>query len=810
MSILGNRVTRTEDRKLLTIGGSYVADLELPGAAWVVYARSTTAHGRIRLVEAGDARSAPGVLDVVTAADVDLPPLCPPMEDLHPGMVRPWLAGEVVRYVGEPVAAVVAETRAQAVDAAELVTIDYDPLPVVVDPEAALSGDVLLWPELGTNVAHHLGETGDGAQAGDSVLFEGCEVVVRQRINNQRVAPCPLEVRSVVARWEEGGRLSFWASTQAPHGLRDGLARHFGLDAAQVRVVAPDVGGGFGAKGSPYPDEILVAWLARRVDRPLRWLETRSESMVALGHGRGQVQYVELGGSRDGRVTAYRLTVVQDAGAYPDIGAFLPELTRVMLTGVYDIARAAFSSRSVVTNTTPTVAYRGAGRPEAAAAIERAMDCFAAEVGMDPAELRRRNLVPAHAFPYTTPTGTTYDIGDYAGALDRLLVAGDYAGLRREQQRRRQAGAPCQLGIGLSAYVEITNGVPGGEFGSVEVHTDGTATVLTGTSPHGQGHATAWSMLVSEALGVPMDAVTVVHGDTDRVTRGIGTFASRSLQTGGVAASQAAGAVVERARALAADLLEADPADVVLDRAGQRFHLAGAPYAPGRSRTWGELASAAATGRGAPGPGEGGPPGSGGRDRPAAGGGSTRTRMPDDRLAAEVDFEPPGATFPFGAHMAVVEVDTETGQVVLQRLVAVDDAGRLVNPLLAEGQVHGGLAQGVAQALMEEVRYDEDGNPLTANLADYAFITSGDLPSFETIHMETPTPLNELGAKGIGESGTIGSTPAVHNAVVDALSHLGVRHVDMPASPERVWLAITSAPPRSSAPRHGDLRSSGP
>lgn len=793
MSILGNRVARTEDLRLLSSGGSYVADLDLPGAAWVVYIRSTTAHGRIRRLDGAEARAAPGVLDVVTGADVDLAPLPPAMDCFHPGMVRPWLAGDVVRYVGEAVAAVVAETRAQAMDAAELVVVDYDPAPAVVDPEAALSGDVLLWPELGTNVAYSLG------QPDDPTLFEGCEVVIRQRITNQRVAPCPLEGRSVAARWEPDSRLSLWASTQAPHGLRDGLAQRLGLDAGQVRVVAPDVGGGFGAKGSPYPDEILVAWLARRVKRPLRWVETRSESMVALGHGRGQVQYAELGGSRDGRAEAYRLTVVQDAGAYPDIGAFLPELTRVMLTGVYDIARVGFSSRSVVTTTTPTVAYRGAGRPEAAAAVERAMDCFAAELGMDPAEVRRRNLVPSRAFPFTTPTGTTYDSGDYAGALDRVLEAAGYAGLRRDQQHRRQAGSQRQLGIGMSVYVEITNGVPGGEFGSVEVHPDGTATVLTGTSPHGQGHDTAWSMLVSEALGLPMEAITVVHGDTDRVARGIGTFASRSLQTGGVAARQAAAAVVERARSLAADLLEADPADVVLDPEGRRFHVAGAPASPDRSRSWAELAAAASDG-GSAGRDHEGRVLAGVRDQPAAGGGSTRTRLPEGRLAAEVDFEPPGATFPFGAHLAVVEVDTETGRVVVQRLVAVDDAGKLVNPLLAEGQVHGGLAQGVAQALMEEVRYDEDGNPLTASLADYSFVTAADLPSFETIHMETPTPLNELGAKGIGESGTIGSTPAVHNAVVDALSHLGVRHVDMPTTPERVWRAITSATRPGSGP----------
>jgi carbon-monoxide dehydrogenase large subunit len=406
-----------------------------------------------------------------------------------------------------------------------------------------------------------------------------------------------------------------------------------------------------------------------------------------------------------------------------------------------------------VTNTTPVVSYRGAGRPEATAALERAVDLFAAEIGMDPAEVRRRNLVPADAFPFTTPTGATYDVGDYGRALDLVLEASGYAELRKEQARRRETGEVRQLGIGLSIYVEITNGVPGSEYASVEVRENGTALVRTGTSPHGQGHGTAWAMLVGEALGLPIEAVEVVHGDTDVVPRGVGTFGSRSLQVGGVSAHQAAEQVVDKARQLAATLLEADPADVVLDKVGQRFHVAGTPAV---SKSWGELFR------------EAGPAG----------------------LSAEAEFTPSGATFPFGAHVAVAEVDTDTGKVTLERLVAVDDAGRILNPLLAEGQIHGGLAQGAAQALLEEVRYDEDGNPVTGNLADYTFVSATELPSFETFPMETPTPINELGAKGIGESGTIGSTPAVQNAVVDALSHLGVRHVDMPATPERVWQAI--------------------
>ncbi len=817
MSFLGNRVLRKEDPALLTVGGTYVEDLELAGAGAVVYLRSSGAHARLGRIDVTAARAAPGVLDVVTAAEVDLMALPPEVPNLHPGMVRPWLAEGVVRFVGEPIAAIVAETRAEAIDAAGLVVVDYQPLAVVVEPAGALGGGVLLWPDLGTNVCWNIGSNATGKR------LAGYPVMVRQRVLNQRVAPCPLEVQASAASWE-GGRLTFWMSTQAPHAMRDALAKALGLDPDRVRVIAPDVGGGFGAKASAYPENLLVAWLARRVGRPLRWVEDRSESMVALGHGRGQIQDIEIAGTREGRVLAYRLSVLQDAGAYPGVGAWLPTLTKVMLTGVYDIATVGFEARSVVTNTTPMTSYRGAGRPEAAAAIERAMDCFAADIGMDPAEVRRRNLISANAFPFRTPTGTVYDVGDYGGALEAVLEAADYEGLRVEQRRRREAGDVVALGIGLSVYVEITNGLPDGELGAVEVLPSGKVRVSTGTSPHGQGHVTAWAMLVGDTLGLPMEDIEVTHGDTAAVARGVGTFASRSLQTGGVAARQAAVQVVERARRLAADLLEADPADVVLDPAGGRFHVAGAPAAA--SCSWAALAAAAAVevvevveaggvvgvveasevvGAGGVGGvvGAGGVGGVGGASEvvehaPAVstvayGGGTSVVTLPPGRLAAEVDFTPPGPTFPFGAHLVVVEVDTETGMVWVRRVVAVDDAGRIVAPDLADGQVHGGLAQGVAQALMEEVRYDSDGNPLTGNLADYAMISAVELPSFELVHMETPTPLNELGAKGIGESGSIGSTPAVHNAVCDALAHLGVRHVDMPTTPEKVWRAIRRA-----------------
>jgi carbon-monoxide dehydrogenase large subunit len=524
-----------------------------------------------------------------------------------------------------------------------------------------------------------------------------------------------------------------------------------------VRVIAPDVGGGFGAKIGLYAEDLLLPWLARSAGRTVRWTETRSESMVALGHGRAQVQDVTIGGTREGKVLAYRLEVIQDAGAYPSIGAFLPLFTRMMASGTYVIPKVEFSATVVVTNTTPVVAYRGAGRPEATAAIERAMDLFAVEIGMEVAEVRRRNLVAADAFPFSNATGTVYDCGDYERSLDLALEASGYQELRAEQDRRRHGGDPTRplIGIGVSTYVEITNGAgPPGEFAAVEVLANGKARVYTGSSPHGQGHVTAWSMLASEQLGIPIEDIEVIASDTDLVASGGGTMGSKSLQSGGLAVHEASAELVEQARKLAADLLEASPADVVLDRFEGRFHVAGTPSV---ARSWAQLAADAAERGG---------------------------------LRVERKSAPAGPTFPFGAHVAVVEVDPETGHVTLTRLVAVDDAGTILNPLLAEGQRHGGLAQGAAQALMEEFRYDEDGNPVTSNLADYAMISATELPSFELVAMETPTPINALGAKGIGESGTIGSTPAVQSAVVDAVAHLGIRHIDMPASPERVWRAI--------------------
>jgi carbon-monoxide dehydrogenase large subunit len=530
-----------------------------------------------------------------------------------------------------------------------------------------------------------------------------------------------------------------------------------GLKDAQLRIITPDVGGAFGGKFGADVEHAVVALAARQVGRPVRWVETRSENMVAMPHGRAQVQTVTIGGDRSGHIRAYRLHILQDSGAYPKFGALLPNLTMLMAPGVYDIPVVEASFVSVVTNTTPVGAYRGAGRPEATAAIERAVDLFAAEIGMDPAEVRRVNMVPAFSEPWRSKGGAVYDSGNYPAALHAVLAAADYDALRAEQAGRRERGDVRQLGIGLSVYVEITGaGTEAGrseENATVEIHPDGSATILTGTSPHGQGHQTVWAMLASEELGIPLDRITLRWGDTDLVPEGGGTGGSRSLQLGGSAVRQAATELVELARSRAAEQLEVAPEDLVVDRELGGLRVAGVP---GAGVSYGQLAE-------------------------------------QERLFVRTVFAQPGATYPFGAHVAIVEVDTESGLAQLVRLVAVDDAGTILNPLLAEGQRHGGLAQGAAQALLEEVLYDPDGNPTTSTFADYPFLSATEVPSFELVASETPTSYNALGAKGIGEAGTIGATPAVQNAVVDAVAHLGVRHIDMPCTSMRVWRAINDA-----------------
>jgi aerobic carbon-monoxide dehydrogenase large subunit len=763
MSILGTRVVRTEDPRLLTAGGTYVDDLRIPEltqACRATFVRSPVAHAVIAAIDTSAAKGAPGVVAVLTAADMDdLPP--PPPDSGLTGTEgaplplgghwsEPLLAVDRVRFVGEPVAIVITDDRYQGEDAAELVSVDYDPLPAVVGFDAALAGDSLLFLGAGSNIAVSTGELAE------SDAFDGCDIVVEREILNQRLAPVPLEGRATAARWADG-KLTVWVSTQNAQIARFILAGALGLDPASVRVVAPDVGGGFGAKIGADRDALIVAWAAKHTGRALRWAETRSENMLGMTHGRAQRQVIKIGGTRDGRILAYRLKVLQDTGAFPRMGGFLPFLTSLMASGPYDIGRVETGYQVVVTNATPISAYRGAGRPEATAAIERAVDLFASEIGMDPAEVRRINLVPADKFPFTSPCGAIYDTGAYVEALDKVLAGAGYAELRAEQARRRERGDPRQLGIGMASYVEITAAdADGGETARLVVRDDGTATVYTGSSAHGQGHDTAWAMLVQAELGIDMSNVTVIHGDTDLIPGGVGTHASRSLQLGGVAVQKAAVDVKEQARRLAADMLEASEADLELDLDRGVWQVRGDPAS---SKTWAQVAAHA---------GEAG-------------------------LAADVNYTEGKPTFPFGTHLAVTEVDTETGQARLIRHVTVDDAGTVLNPVLAEGQRHGGIAQGVAQALLEEVVYDADGNPVTGTLVDYAIVTAAELPSFELLASETPAIINPLGAKGIGEAGTIGATPATQNSVIDGLSHLGVRHIDMPLTPPRVWAAINAA-----------------
>jgi aerobic carbon-monoxide dehydrogenase large subunit len=753
-SILGTSVRRVEDLDLITGASTYVGNLDLEGVLHLQFVRSPLAHGTITGIEAAEAAAAPGVVAVYTAADLDLPAHHGLMV-VNPDLPRTPLAKDRVRFVGEAVAVVVAETKAAAVDAAELVEVDYDPLPVVSDPEAALDpASEPQFPELGSNLAA-------GARSAEDVLSDA-EVVVRARMVNQRVAVMPLEGNAIaVLPGGYEGRdddLTIWVSTQMPHGFRAQAARLFGLEADRVRVIAPHVGGGFGGKAGMLAEHTVAVGVARALNRPVTWVETRSENLVSMPHGRAQVGYYELGLTREGTITGMRARVVADSGAWAGFGGGLAMgPTFLMSQGVYAIPKIAFDAAVAITNTTPVGAFRGAGRPEATAYLERMMDLAADELDLDPAEIRRRNFLDPASFPLTTLPGANYDVGDYDLPLREALRLVDYDKLREEQRSRRESDDPVQLGIGLCVYVEITAGGGGSEFGSVAVHADGSATISAGTSAHGQGHATAFAMLTSDRLGIPMDRISFVQSDTAVVPRGSGTGGSRSLQMGGNAVRMAADDVLEQGRRRAAAMLEAAVDDVQLTDAGE-FGVAGVPSI---TLTWAQLASAA--------------------------------ESDGEELAAGLDFRQAGATFPFGAHVSVVEVDTETGRVTPRRHVAVDDCGRILNPLLVEGQQHGGLAQGIAQALYEEVVYDAEGQPLTATLADYRMPSAADLFWFEASNTETPTPMNPLGAKGIGESASVGSTPAVQNAVVDALRPLGVRHVDLPCTPERVWRAVSEA-----------------
>lgn len=758
-SILGNAVRRKEDPGLLTGTNKYFDDLDV-GSVQVVFVRSTMAHAIIESIETVDAEAMPGVLGVYTSKNLEMAAVNGfPMVD--PAMDRPPLATDRVRFVGDIIAAIVADTMRQAVDAAEQIIIDYSPLPANADVEAAITESAsVIWEGQPSNICLETALPEMEIQ-NSTDPFIGADVVVNERILTQRLAGVPMEPNGCVAIPGESGKLKFFVSTQNAHSVRDALAPNLGMDPEDLHVLAPWVGGGFGPKAGLYVEHIIVAKCALALGQPVKWTEQRGENMVAMGHGRAMVMNAEMGVKKDGTIVGLRARVLAETGAYPGIGAFLPVLTQTLSQAVYNIPTIHFQAHSVVTNTTTTVAYRGAGRPEATQMVERILDKAAQAIGMDPAEIRRKNYIQPDQFPMTTITGANYDSGDHEKSLDAVLVASDYSTLRVEQAKRRAANDNKMLGIGLASYVEVT--APLGlhaEYGKCEINADGSATIRVGTSSHGQGHDTAFSMIVEDMLGIPSADVTHIDADTEEVKQGAGTMGSRSLQTAGSAIYEASKVVLEKGKQLAANMLEASADDIVVGEGA--LQVAGVPA---KSVSWAELAA-------------------------AVNDDSVRPSDMDGGLDHELVFDEGDSTFPFGSHVAVVEVDRETGEVELLRHIAVDDCGTILNPMLVTGQQHGGIAQGIAQALWEQVQYDEDANPVTASLMDYLMPSAADLPSFETSNTETASPRNPLGAKGIGESGTIGSTPAAHNAVCDALSHLGIEHVDMPCTPEAVWTAL--------------------
>lgn len=773
--LLGAEVRRREDPALVQGAGRYVDDLAPPRAVSLALVRSPHAHARVRAIDARAAAARAGVLAVMTARDLEGRVSPEPAVGIPPDArrpPRPLLATGVVRYVGEPVAAVVAEGRYVAADAAEAIVVDYEPLPAAGDPEAAAApGAPRVHEELPDNVALRWSWTHgdvDGA-------FARARHVVRLRLVNQRVAGLAMEPRGCIAEYRAGA-LTVWAGTQVPHRLRAGLAEILKLPETAVRVIAPSIGGGFGCKIGYYADEALCALAAVRLGRPVKLVLTRREDFLTTTQGRGQVNDVEAAVAQDGTVLALRCRTLADLGAYLEALTPYPGmLTGRLITGPYRIPAAAYELTSVFTNAMATAPYRGAGRPEATYVLERTMDAVARVTGVDPAEVRRRNLIGPDAFPYRAPSGLVYDSGQYEVALDRALALADYKRLRDEQRRARAEGR--LIGIGLSSFME-TAGVgpskiapmPGWESGGVRVEASGRVTVLTGTSPHGQGLETAFAQIVADRLGIPLDDVTVLHSDTAVVPAGVGTFGSRSIAVGGPAIAVSVDKVLDKARRIAAALLEAAPEDLAWEPG--RFAVRGVP---GRAVTLAQIAAAAHAAK----------------------------RLPagmEPGLEASTIWDPDNFTYPSGTHLAVVEVDPATGDVRLRRLVAVDDAGRVINPMLVEGQIHGGLAQGIGQALFEHAVYDADGQCLTASLMDYAAPRADALPAFDLDRVETPTPVNPLGAKGCGEAGTIGSTPAVVNAVIDALAPLGVDHLDMPLTPARVWAAIQTARSRRTPP----------
>jgi carbon-monoxide dehydrogenase large subunit len=762
--MVGARVKRREDPRLVCGLAHYVDDISLPGTLHAAILRSPYAHARIKAIQTEAALRHPGVVAVVTGSDIRDQVGLVPVASENPSLRIPKhyvLAVEKVCFLGEGVAAVVAEDRYAARDALELIQVDYEPLPVVSDAEKALApGAVVIHSEWPDNVAFRWAlKQGDLAKA-----FKEAHKVVKQRLVHQRLAPIALEPRGVLARYLPGEReLTVWSSTQIPHLLKTQLSLMLRLPENRVRVVAPEVGGGFGSKLNVYAEEGLIGHLALKLSRPVKWIEGRRENIQATIHGRGQVGEAEVAVKKDGTILGLNYRVIADIGAYHQLlTPGIPPLTGLMLSGAYKIPAIAIEVTGVFTNKMATDAYRGAGRPEATYVVERMVDRVALELGMDPVAIRRKNFPKPKEFPFKTATGLFYDSGNYQGALAKALRLAGYEKLRREQKRLRGQGR--YLGIGVSTYVEIcamgpSAAMPAGgwESGTVRMEPTGKVTVLTGASPHGQGQETSFAQIVADELGVDLDDITVLHGDTAIVPSGIGTFGSRATAVGGTAVLQAAQKVKEKAREIAAHILEADPEDVVFS-AG-RFSVKGVPK---KAVTIQQIALEAHVAKRLP-------------------------KKMEPGLSAASIFEPANFTFPFGTHICVVEVDPKAGAVEIERYIAVDDCGKVINPLLVDGQIQGGIAQGVGQALFEEVVYDENGQLLTGSLMDYALPKAGDLPRFDLARTETPTPVNPLGVKGVGEAGTIGSTPAIVNAVVDALAPFGVAHIDMPLKPEKIW-----------------------
>ncbi|MGH3980361.1 MAG: xanthine dehydrogenase family protein molybdopterin-binding subunit [Pseudonocardiaceae bacterium] len=778
---LGQARRRKEDARLITGRTRWTDNIALPGMLHLAFLRSPVAHATITSIDVEAARQLPGVVAVFTGRDFageqgSLPCAWPISADMVAPQV-PSLAVDRVNFAGEAVAVVVARSAGEALDALESIDVAYDDLPVVLDMEAALAeGADLVHPDLGTNRnalwVFDSGEAGSGGNVEDAI--RDAEVVVRRRFRQQRLIPAFMEPRSVVMD-PTGEQLTLWSATQVPHILRVMLAMTLGVSEHKIRVIAPDVGGGFGGKLQVTPEEIVTFLVARRLGKPVKWTESRSESLVSAHHGRDQVQDLTIAADRDGTVTGLKVELMADMGAYLRlVSPGIPILGAFMFNAIYKIPAYRFACTNVFTTKTPTDAYRGAGRPEATFAIERMMDELAAELGMEPLELREKNWIKHEEFPYTTVSTLTYDSGNYEAATARAKELFGYDALRAEQQRRREAGDPVQLGIGISTYTEMCGLAPsrvlgalsyaagGWEHAAIRMLPTGKVEVVTGSSPHGQGHETAWSQIVSDQLGVAFDDVEVLHGDTQSSHKGMDSYGSRSLTVGGIAVVKAAQKVVEKARKVAAHMLEASEDD--LEYARGRFTVRGTD----QGTTVADVALAVFAAHDLP---EGVEP----------------------SLDSDATFDPENFSFPHGTHLCATEVDTETGHVAIRSYVCVDDVGQVVNPLIVDGQVHGGLAQGIAQALFEEAVYDEGGTLTTGTLADYLVPSAVDLPHFTTDRTETLSTTNPLGVKGVGEAGTIASTPAVVNAVIDAVRHLGVRDVEMPCSPQTVWRAINSA-----------------